>query len=70
MIGEQIESYTWHSATMFAAALAPDGTVLEANPALERLAGARLAGTAFEALVQTAQRDAFARRRAPAGPPG
>ena len=68
MIGEQIESYTWHSATMFAAALAPDGTVLEANPALERLAGARLAGTAFEALVQTAQRDAFARRLAAAGP--
>ena len=30
---------------MLAASLAPDGTVLDANPALERLAGGPLAGT-------------------------
>ncbi len=54
---------------MLAATLAPDGTVLEANPALERLAGGRLGGSAFDELIQTAQRDAFARRLAAAGGP-
>ena len=39
MIRERIEGYTWESTAMLAAALAPDGTVLAANPALERLAG-------------------------------
>ncbi len=48
---------------MIAAALAPDGTVLEANPALERLAGPALAGTAFDALIQAR---AARRVRAPA----
>jgi putative methionine-R-sulfoxide reductase with GAF domain len=62
MIREQIEGYTWESATMLAATLAPDGTVLEANPALERLAGDGLAGSAFDGLIQPAQRDAFDRR--------
>jgi sigma-B regulation protein RsbU (phosphoserine phosphatase) len=66
MIREQLEGYTWQSTSMLAAALAPDGTVLEANPALERLAGEGVAGTAFETLIQTAQRDAFARRLAAA----
>ena len=66
MIREQIEGYTWQSTSMLAAALAPDGTVLEANPALERLAGEGVAGTGFETLIQTAQRDAFARRLATA----
>jgi phosphoserine phosphatase RsbU/P len=66
MIREQIEGYAWQSTSMLAAALAPDGTVLEANPALERLAGEEVAGTGFETLIQTAQRDAFARRLAAA----
>jgi phosphoserine phosphatase RsbU/P len=66
MIREQIEGYTWQSTSMLAAALAPDGTVLEANPALERLAGEGVAGTAFEELIQSAQREAFARRLAAA----
>ena len=66
MIREQIEDYTWESTTMLAAALALDGTVLEANPALARLAGEDAAGGAFEALIQPAQRDAFARRLAAA----
>jgi sigma-B regulation protein RsbU (phosphoserine phosphatase) len=67
MIREQIEGYTWESMAMLAAAVAPDGTVLDANPAFERLAGGPLAGTAFDSLIQTAQRDAFARRLAAAG---
>jgi serine phosphatase RsbU (regulator of sigma subunit) len=66
MIREQIEGYTWESAAMLAATLAPDGTVLEANPALERIAGGGLAGVAFDELIQPAQRDAFARRLAAA----
>ena len=44
MIRERIEGYTWQSTSMLAATLAPDGTVLEANPALERLAGRRARG--------------------------
>ena len=47
MIRERIEGYTWQSTTMLAATLAPDGIVLEANPALERLAGGGMAGSAF-----------------------
>lgn len=66
MIREQIEGYTWESTAMLAATLGPDGTVLEANPALERLAGGGLAGSAFDGLIQTAQRDAFDRRLAAA----
>ena len=38
MIREQIEGYTWDSTAMLAAVLSPDGTVIDANPALERLA--------------------------------
>jgi phosphoserine phosphatase RsbU/P len=68
MIREQLEGYTWQSTTMLAAALSLDGTVLEVNPALERLGGDGLAGTSFESLIQTEQRDAFARRLASAEP--
>jgi serine phosphatase RsbU (regulator of sigma subunit) len=68
MIREQLEGYTWQSTTMLAAALSLDGTVLEANPALARLGGDGIVGTAFDALIQTAQRDAFARRLAAAEP--
>ncbi len=67
MIREQLDRYTWESAAMLAAVLAPDGTVLDANPALERLAGGPLAGGALDALIQAAQRDAFAGRLAAAG---
>ena len=66
MIREQIDGYTWKSEAMLAAVLTPDGTVLDANPALERLAGGELTGSAFDALLQTAQRDAFASRLAAA----
>jgi serine phosphatase RsbU (regulator of sigma subunit) len=66
MIRELIERYTWESGAMLAATLAPDGSVLEANPALERLAGGALTGCAFDELIQVAQRDAFARRLAAA----
>jgi len=67
MIREQIEGYTWESMAMLAAVVAPDGTVLDANPALERLAGGPLVGTGFDTLIQAPQRDAFARRLAAAG---
>jgi putative methionine-R-sulfoxide reductase with GAF domain len=66
MIRERIEGYTWESSTVLAAVLAPDGTVLEANPALLRLVGDEAAGSAFDRLIQTAQRDAFAHRLAAA----
>ena len=66
MIRERIEGYTWQSTSTLAATLAPDGTVLEANPALERFAGSGIAGSAFDALIQPAQRDAFGRRLAAA----
>ena len=68
MIGERIEGYTWESRAMLAASVAPDGTVLGANPAFERLAGGPLAGAALDQLIQPAQRDAFARRLTGAGP--
>jgi len=67
MIREQIEEYTWESTSVLAAVLAPDGTVLDANPALARLVGGQPAGGSFDALVQTPQRDAFSRRLAEAG---
>jgi phosphoserine phosphatase RsbU/P len=68
MIREQIEGYTWQSSAMLAATLSHDGTVLEANAALERLAGGPVTGSAFDGLIETAQRDAFARRLAAVGP--
>jgi hypothetical protein len=68
MIRERIEDYTWESTAMLAAELAPDGTVLAANPALERLAGPEVAGRSFDTLIEVAQRDAFARRLAAAEP--
>ena len=68
MIRTGLEPYTWDSQAMLAADLAPDGTVLHANAALERLAGGPLAGRAFEELIAEAQRDAFEERLASAGP--
>jgi len=67
MISERIEGYTWESRAMLAASVAPDGTVLGANPAFERLAGGPLAGAALDQLIQPAQRDAFAHRLTGAG---
>src|SRR5215210_1536422 len=67
MIREQIEEYTWESTSVLAGVLAPDGTLLDANPALERLAGGSSSVGPFEALLQAPQRDAFARRLAGAG---
>ena len=66
MIREQIEGYTWDSTAMLAAVLSPDGTVIDANPALERLTGGPLAGSDFAALIEPAQRDALERRLAAA----
>ena len=68
MIRAEIEEYTWESTSVLAAVLAPDGTVLDANPVLERLAGGQPTGDSFEALIQTPQRDAFSRRLAESGP--
>ena len=67
MISERIDGYTWESRAMLAASVAPDGTVLGANPAFERLAGGPLAGAALDQLIQPAQRDAFAHRLSGAG---
>ena len=68
MNSERIEGYTWESRAMLAASVAPDGTVLGANPAFERLAGGPLVGAALDQLIQPAQRDAFAHRLTGAGP--
>ncbi len=61
MIRARLEDYTWDSHATVAAELAADGTVVRGNRALERLAGAEPAGTAFSALLVAAQRDAFER---------
>jgi len=66
MIRERIEDYTWESTSVLAAVLAPDGTVLDANPAFQRLAGSPARGS-IDALIQAPQRDAFIRRLAGAG---
>jgi sigma-B regulation protein RsbU (phosphoserine phosphatase) len=68
MIRAAVEGYTWDSHAMLAADLAADGTVIRANATLQRMAGGRLAGRAFVELIATAQREAFERRVAAAGP--
>jgi serine phosphatase RsbU (regulator of sigma subunit) len=66
MISASIETWTWRSIAVLAAELAPDGTIRRANPALERLAGRPLGGTAFAELVAPSQHRALARRLAAA----
>ena len=68
MIREALEEYTWDSAATLAAELAPDGTIVRANAALQRLAGRELAGTPMAELVVEPQRPALERRIAEAGP--
>ncbi len=53
--------------TLFAARLSPDGTVLEANAALEAFAGTTLAGQGFDGLLTEPQRPAMRRALAAAG---
>jgi phosphoserine phosphatase RsbU/P len=67
MIREALEPYTWDSAATLAAELTPDGTVLRANTALERLAGRPLEGAPLRELVVEQQQEAFGRRLAEAG---
>ena len=67
MIRASLAEYTWESHATIAAELTPDGTIVHANPALERLAAHEAAGTAFADLLVAPQRDTFASRLAAVG---
>ena len=60
MVGVSIEEWTWRSVAVLAAALTPDGVIVRANPALERLGGT--AGSALADLIEPSQHAALARR--------
>src|SRR4051812_33848622 len=56
------------SETLFAARVTPDGTIVSANAALERWAGAALARTRLPDLLTSPQRPALGRALQEAGP--
>ncbi|MDA0161136.1 serine/threonine-protein phosphatase [Solirubrobacter ginsenosidimutans] len=64
MIGISIDSWTWRSVAVLAAALDADGLIRRANPALERLGGS--AGRPFADLIEPSQHAALQRRLATA----
>ena len=68
MIRDAVEAYTWNSQAMLAADLAPDGSIVRANGALERVAGNGVAGRDFAELIAAPQREAFEGALAAAGP--
>ena len=66
MVGVSIEEWTWRSAAVVAAALTPDGAIVRANPALERLGG-EPAGARSRTLIEPSQHAALERRLSAAG---
>jgi serine phosphatase RsbU (regulator of sigma subunit) len=60
VVGVSIDEWTWRSAAVLAAALTPDGVIVRANPALERLGGNP--GTALSELIEPSQHAALERR--------
>jgi sigma-B regulation protein RsbU (phosphoserine phosphatase) len=61
MIGAGLDEYTWRSEAVLAAELAPDGTIVRANPALRALTARDPVGSPFAALLSEPQRGAFGR---------